>query len=205
MVSCLIFDLEYENPCSGAWNIDDETHLCLADEDVYYNLRNATENVANPAQPFTLNEQNATCKKAKEAEWKRDDWFPFIPDGVLSLDDAYAALYASGSETRTVKILKSRSFSRVQPFWFAVFSLKVAMILIIGGIVLRLRKWKGYERVANDEVGLGFLLFTSTTPLDELISDENSVSEISRSSIFVEMQEEVVRISKQIPAESELQ
>lgn len=204
MVSCLIAKPTWDFPCKGAWNIDNETYICKAANYVFPNLRNASRNITDWAQPFTLNKQVATCKKARGAEWQRDDWFPYMVRDLKSLDEAYAAMYAAGSETRTVKILKRRSFTRIQPFWFAVFSLKVAMILILGGIVLALRKWKGYERVANDEFGLGSLLFTSTTPLDELTCDERSASDVPRSNVYVEMQEETVRIREDITVESEL-
>ncbi len=105
--------------------------------------------------------QLTDCKRAEGINWDNEEWLEYIGERSAStLDDAFAILYASGSEIRQVRKKKSegRQVTHIRPLWFAILCTKIFVLSILAIIVLHLKARKGLEPLANDEPGITKLL-----------------------------------------------
>lgn len=104
------------------------------------------------------------CRLARNGPHNLTTWVPFTALRARTIRDAYDAVHAAGSKRMQVFDIVENAVpvSEVKWAWFYILGFKVLSIvtLVVIAIVL---KCKGYERVANDEFGIGSLLAQSTT------------------------------------------
>lgn len=138
------------------------------------------------------------CKIAKGAKWDAQSWIPYSNGFTIStMEDAYAAMYGSGSEQKLVNVIaRNRKVTRLQAAWFVLLSVKLLAIAALMSISISLRNKKGLIRVANDEHGMKSLLKAVSNDYSHASSAEETGEE---EELFVSLIEGQPQIEVRVP------